>query len=95
MWIFIYSAIVAVGAPIVIPVVATFFNPDFCFCDNPPTWTGVFFVIAAVVTAWWWGLHLRGVESPPRKLEMIGLGAVVLAVIAGTVHLAGEIIHIL
>lgn len=90
-----YSVLVAVGAPLVIPVIGSFFDPDFCSCDNPPIWSGVFLLMTAAVTALWWMLHLRGSESPTKTLRTIGLSSVVMTAIAGAIHLVGEIIHIL
>jgi hypothetical protein len=91
----VYSLIVLVGAPFLIPSVGGFFTTEFCFCDNPPIATGVFIVVTAIATGWWWIMNLRGTESPPTTLKRIGSTSVALAVAAGTVHLIAEIATIL
>jgi len=93
--IIVYSLIVVVGVPFLIPTIASFVSTEFCFCDNPPVATGFFIVITAIATAWWWVLNLRGSRTPPRTLTMVGTASVALAVIAGTIHLIGEIASIL
>jgi hypothetical protein len=91
----VYSLLVLVGAPFLIPSVGGFFTTEFCFCDNPPIATGVFIVVTAIATGWWWIMNLRGTESPPTTLKRIGSTSVALAVAAGTVHLIAEIATIL
>jgi hypothetical protein len=91
----VYSLIVLVGAPFLIPSIGGFFTAEFCFCNNPPIATGVFIVITAIVTGWWWVLGLGGSLSPPTTLRRIGTTSVALAVATGTVHLVGEIATIL
>ena len=91
----VYSIIVSLGVPFLIPVIGGFFTTEFCFCANPPLATGGFVVITALATGWWWVMDLRGSASPPRMLTTVGATSVALAIVAGTVHLVGEITTIL
>lgn len=86
-----YALMVLLAAPLMIPLFGSFFSQDFCGCEHPPRWIGVFFGIAAVASVTWWMLHLRGSESPPRWLRLLGSGAVVMAVVLGAVRLGTDI----
>lgn len=90
-----YSIMIAMGAPLAFPAFANMFSKDFCFCSNPPVWTGVFLTATSLATIVWWVQYLRGADTPSKILRSIGRSSLALTVAAGTVHLAGEIIHIL
>lgn len=90
-----YSLIAALGVPFLIPTFGNFFTQEFCFCESPPVWTGVFLLAAAAETVGWWLLDLRGAASKPPRLQRLGLVSVAAAALAGGVHLAGQIIEIL
>jgi hypothetical protein len=91
----VYSLLVAVGAPVTIPTFGNFFSSSICACAEPPIWTGVFLVAAAVATVWWWALDLRGVGAPPANLRLFGRLATAGATVAGAVHLTTQIVAIL
>jgi hypothetical protein len=90
-----YSVIAALGAPFLIPTSGNFFTREFCFCESPPIWTGVFLVMAAVATIVWWVLDFGGVTSPALALGWLGLISVAGAAVAGGLLLAGQLIAIL
>jgi hypothetical protein len=71
------------------------FSKDFCFCSNPPIWTGVFLTATSLSTIVWWVQHLRGADTPSRTLNMIGTTSVALTALAGAVDLTTEITRIL
>ena len=87
----VYSVMVALAAPLLIPTFGNFFDEDFCFCTHPPIWTGVFLASAAVATVTWWFQHLRGAENPSRRLSFVGRTSVALCAAAGAIDLATEI----
>lgn len=91
----VYSLMVAIAAPLIIPTFASMFSKDFCFCSNPPIWTGVFLTATSLSTIVWWVQHLRGVDTPSRTLNMIGTTSLALTAIAGAVDLTTEITRIL
>lgn len=88
-----YSLIAVLGVPFLIPTFGNFFSQEFCFCESPPVWTGVFLMGAAAATVGWWLLDLRGASKPPT-LQRLALVLVAAAALAGGVHLAGQIIEI-
>jgi hypothetical protein len=90
----VYTLLVALGAPLMIPIIGSYFATGFCFCENPPIWTGVFLLAAGLATTWWWVLSLRGSSSPPKYLKTMGSVSVALAVIAGAIHLLAQLIQI-
>ncbi len=90
-----YSLLVLVGVPLVIPTFGNFVSSDFCGCEPPPVWTGVLLAVTAVATIWWWILDLRGAESPPAHVRLLGRVATGAAVLAGGVHLTAQIVTIL
>ena len=91
----VYTLIAGVGAPFLIPTFGTFFSQEFCSCESPPIWTGVFLLGAAVATVTWWVLNLRRAASPPTVLQRLGSISATGAVLAGGVHLTGQIVAIL
>ncbi len=91
----VYSLMVAIAAPLIIPTFASMFSKDFCFCSNPPIWTGVFLTATSLSTIVWWVQHLRGADTPSRTLNMIGTTSLALTAIAGAVDLTTEITQIL
>jgi hypothetical protein len=91
----VYSLMVAMAAPLIIPTFASMFSKDFCFCSNPPIWTGVFLTATSLATIVWWVQHLRGADTPSRTLNTIGTTSVALTAIAGAVDLTTEITRIL
>ena len=91
----VYSGMALMGALFVYPTVGIFFSTDFCFCSNPPLWTGVFLVAASLATIGWWVQYLRGAETPSNAVRMVGTTSVAIAALAGAIHLSIEIIHIL
>lgn len=92
----VYSVLVALAVPLAIPTFGAFFTRDFCFCARPPVWTGVFLVLTALVTLWWWVSHSsRGRESPSPTMRLVGRSSLLLAAIAGAIHLTGQIVNIL
>lgn len=91
----LYSIMVALGAPLVVPLFGNYLSKDFCFCANPPIWTGVFLLATALATIGWWLQHLRGAETPSKLLQAVGTTSVALATLAGGIHLTREIITIL
>lgn len=90
-----YALIVAVGVPFLIPTFGMFFSREFCFCESPPIWMGLFLLGAAMTTVTWWTLALRRAMSPPPMLKRLGAISVAGAVVAGGVHLTGQILAIL
>lgn len=89
-----YSLLVSFGAALAMPVVASFFSKEFCFCTNPPVWIGVFFLITALATGLWWVFQLRGSKEPPRWLIFLGSGGLAMTSLVGAVYLAREILAI-
>jgi hypothetical protein len=91
----VYSVMALMGVLFAYATFATFFSADFCFCSNPPRWTGVFLAAASFATIGWWVQHLRGAETPSSAMRVVGTTSVALAALAGAIHLSIEIIHIL
>lgn len=91
----VYSVLVAVAVPVTIPTIGSFFTRTFCFCEQPPIWTGIFLVVTALVTLSWWVYHARGTETPSSTMRLVGRASLLLAVIAGIIHLTGQIVDIL
>ena len=91
----VYSLMIAMAAPLIIPTFASMFTREFCSCAKPPIWTGVFLTATSLSTIVWWVQHLRGADTPSRTLKMIGTTSVALTAIAGAVDLTTEITHIL
>jgi len=91
----VYSLMIAMAAPLIIPTFASMFSKDFCFCSNPPVWTGVFLAATSLATVTWWVQHLRGADNPSQTLNMIGTTSLALTALAGAVDLTTEITHIL
>ena len=90
-----YSVLVVVGAVFSYPTFATLFSEEFCFCSNPPRWTGVFLIVAALATVLWWIQSIRGATEPTRSLNTLGTASVALAASAGAIYLGREVLHIL
>ena len=91
----VYSLMVAMAAPLIVPTFGHFFTEEFCFCSDPPIWTGVFLTATSLATVTWWVQHLRGADTPSQTLNTIGTASVALTAIAGAVDLTTEITHIL
>jgi hypothetical protein len=91
----VYSLLAAVGLAVAIPAFGNFFSPNFCACQEPPVWSGLFLAVSAVVTVWWWVLDLRGVEGPPASLRLVGRVTTAAAAVAGAVHLTTQIVAII
>jgi hypothetical protein len=86
----VYAVVVLLGAPALILTFVTFFSSE----DLSVVLTGIFLLIAGLSSLIWWVMDLRGAESPPRSLELVGRMAVAVAVVAGAVQVAGQIIEI-
>jgi hypothetical protein len=91
----IYSFMVLVGVVFSYATFASLFSEDFCFCSNPPRWTGVFLIATAVASITWWIQLTRGAEKPSTRLNTFGTTSLTLTALAGAIHLAREIIDIL
>lgn len=78
----VYSLLVAVGVPFLVPVLGSFFSSGFCFCENPPIWTGIFLASTSIATIWWWKLSLRSWETPPAT-GLAGLDRTVVISLRG------------
>lgn len=91
----LYSVLVAVALPLAIPTFGAFFTREFCTCEHPPIWTGAFLVITTLVTLWWWTSKVRGLDAPSPPMRLVARSGLLLAVIAGVIHLTGQIIQIL
>ena len=90
----VYSVMVALAAPLIVPTFGGFFDEEFCFCSNPPIWTGVFLTAASLATVTWWVRHLRGADTPSQPVSIVGRTSVALAAVAGAVDLTTEITQI-
>lgn len=86
----IYTVVLLLGVPALILTFVTFFSSE----DVSVVVTGIFLLIAGLSSLIWWVLDLRGAESPPRPLDFVGRMAVAVAVVAGGVQVAGQIIEI-
>ena len=91
----IYSIMLLGGLAFSFAVFSTFFSEEFCFCSNPPKWTGVFLAATSLTTVSWWVRYLRSEETPTKTLKTVGTTFVTLTALAGAIHLTREIIHIL
>lgn len=90
----IYTLMLGVGLLLAGPGFGQF-TPLFCGCHTAPLWTGVFVWIAGLATVAWWVVQLRGVSKTPTNLEWLGRSSVVLAAVAGLIHLSLRIAEIL
>ncbi len=91
----VFAVLALLGMPMVFPVTLSMFSREFCFCAHPPTFTGVFFVLAGLATLIWWVEHLAGAETPSRPVRLTATATVALAVVSGIVHMTGEVLRIL
>ena len=87
-----YWAIVAAGTVFVVPFSSLFFSEEACGCVSPPWLVGG--AIGALGLLWLarFTIGVRG-NAEPRWLEVAGRPLVLVATIAGFVHLAGEVAH--
>lgn len=86
--------IVALGVLLVPPSLGSFFMEDFCFCGTPPRPAGTMLLITLVATMTTWISRLRG-AAEPSWLSVLGRAASIGAVLAGLIHLAGQVNAIL
>ena len=91
----VYSLLAAAGLAMAIPTFGNFFSSGFCGCQEPPVWTGVLLAATAVVTLAWWVMALRGREAPSPSLRLWGRILTTATVVAGGVHLTGQILAII
>ena len=91
----VYSLMITIAAPLIIPTFGSLFTEEFCDCSNPPIWTGVFLTATSVSTIVWWVQHLRGAATPSQTLRNVGMTSLALAALSGAVDLTTEITHIL
>jgi hypothetical protein len=84
-----YGIVAIIGLVLTIPSMLLYFRAEECACVSPPRLVGVFFIGLAVLTARSWF-----VEDGSSQWTSRG-GPVVLAamVVAGLLHLGGEIAH--
>lgn len=91
----VYALIAAAGTSFLIPTFGSLLSAEFCFCAEPPIWTGTFLLITTFATIWWWVLSMRGTSTPPRALKLVGTASVVSTVVAGSIYLVIEVVAIL
>jgi hypothetical protein len=84
--------VLAGGALLAVPFAMLFFDEDGCGCTSLPWYVGTIVVLLGVLWAVRLVSELRRRPEPPW-LSTVGRRLVVLATIAGFVHLAGEISH--
>ena len=84
--------VLAGGVLVAVPFTNLFFNEDACGCTSLPWYVGVIVVLLGVLWIVRVVSELRRRPEPPW-LPVAGQAFVVLATIAGFVHLAGEISH--
>ncbi len=94
-WTPAYAIVVALGAPLTIPAFGSMVDEEFCFCAHPPVWTGVFFVLTAVATLWWWIAQMRGADVPSDRLRLAGRLGLSMGVVSGALYLTVDILRIL
>lgn len=83
------------ASALAIPVFGGFFSREFCFCDQPPWWTGTFLVFAAVASVWWWVAELAGRDDHRPRAALLGHVSVAAAIGVAMVDLALDVVEIL
>lgn len=88
------SLLVMAAASLAVPTFGSFFLRDFCFCADPPWWTGTFLVAAAGASSWWWVAELRGRQEHRRRSARVGRAAMAVAVAVASIDLVVDVIRI-
>lgn len=91
----VYVVLVGLGAPIVLPTFGGFLSKEFCFCETPPVWTGLFLLSAALVSLTAWIIDLQPQARRPDWLSTAGRLASLGAITTAAIHLAGQVSAIL
>ena len=92
-----YAALILLGAPLIIPTLATYFSEEFCECDDPPRLVGAFLVLAGALTVTSWALLVAQGDSErqaPHWLQTAGELAIGGLVISGALYSAQQIADI-
>lgn len=87
-----YRSIALIGALLTIPVVLGLFSSNDCSCVSPPRLPGILLVVTGITTAGSWILRIRGPGVPGWLLRAGGI-SLALMIVAGLLHLGGEIAH--
>ncbi len=90
-----YAIIAALGAPLTIPAFMSMMNREFCFCDHPPVWLGVFLLLTSGATIWWWTAEIRGADVPPPWLKGTARAFLLVTVLSGATYLLVDLVRIL
>lgn len=84
--------VLAGGVLLAVPFATLFFSEDACGCAGLPWYVGAIVVLLGVLWVVQLVSELRARPEPPW-LPVAGRALVVLATVAGFVHLAGEVSH--
>ncbi len=87
-----YRAITVVGVLLAIPAILGLFNSNECSCVSPPRLPGAFLVVlgGTSVSAW---LHQKKGSVAPGWLRRGGQLSLAATIVAGFLHLAGEVAY--
>jgi hypothetical protein len=87
-----YWAIAGLGLLATVPGLTLLFTNGGCQCVSPPRLPGAALIAVAGWTLWAWIAEYRRVATPPW-LEAAARSSVFAMVVAGLIHLGGEIAH--
>ncbi|NNC44142.1 MAG: hypothetical protein HKO03_12980 [Acidimicrobiia bacterium] len=90
-----YAIITALGAPMSFLTFMSMMNREFCFCDHPPIWSGVFLLLTAGATIWWWIADIQGADVPPPWLKATARVLLSLTVVSGATYLIVDLLRII
>jgi hypothetical protein len=89
-----YALMILAGLPFLILMVRIFLEPGFAVRDAP-IGSGVAVLVVGLVTVAAWGTRIAtGRREPPQALRLIGGASLAVAVVAGTWHLADQILQV-
>lgn len=87
-----YRTIAAVGALLAVPMIVGLFNVEMSSTVSPPRLPGLLLIVVAAASVAAWRFQTKGSKAPP----WLGHGArfaLAATIVAGFVHLVGEVAH--
>jgi hypothetical protein len=89
-----YVLMILAGMPFLILMVRIFLEPGFAV-RNAPVGSGVVVLVVGLVTVAAWGIRIATARrEPPHALRLIGGASLAVAVVAGTWHLADQVLQV-
>lgn len=86
-----YGIVAVIGLVLTVPSMLLFFSAEDCACVSPPRLVGVFFIGLLLVTMASW--LVAGESQASRVARRAGPIVLAAMIVAGLLHLGGEIAH--